>query len=190
MKCIGFDATEDHRTYATGGNIRICPDPDLPAYPDRYVMRYPLREWGLDRATCGKIIVDAGLPLPPKSACFFCPAMKPAEIEVLRQTDPVQFALAMAMEDRYRKGKHFRGDNLFTVKAKRKDTGETVEAKFTAATIADARQQFRAAFDDTARPYKYAVSVSSAVVGLGRDFAWSKRFALPMAPETEYGQAA
>jgi hypothetical protein len=34
---------------------------------------YPLIELGLDRDDCKKIIADAGLPIPPKSACFFCP---------------------------------------------------------------------------------------------------------------------
>lgn len=34
---------------------------------------YPLIELGLDRGDCEKIISDAGLPVPSKSACFFCP---------------------------------------------------------------------------------------------------------------------
>lgn len=71
-KFIGFDATEDHRTFADGKGIKICPEKGLPDYGDRYQVEYPLREWGLDRAACGKLIVDAGLTLPPKSACFFC----------------------------------------------------------------------------------------------------------------------
>lgn len=61
--------------------------PGLPAHKDRYEIRYPLREWGLTRRDCGKMIADAGLPVPPKSACFFCPAMGcPAmgDIEILR----------------------------------------------------------------------------------------------------------
>lgn len=34
---------------------------------------YPLLDLGLHRRDCVKIIEDAGLPVPPKSACFFCP---------------------------------------------------------------------------------------------------------------------
>lgn len=37
------------------------------------IVVYPLIELGLDRDDCKKIIADAGLPVPPKSACFFCP---------------------------------------------------------------------------------------------------------------------
>jgi len=34
---------------------------------------YPLMEWGLDREKCKQIIANAGLPVPVKSACWFCP---------------------------------------------------------------------------------------------------------------------
>lgn len=48
-----------------------------------YAYWYPLREWGWDRARCEAEIAAAGLPVPAKSACFFCPASKPAEIAAL-----------------------------------------------------------------------------------------------------------
>jgi hypothetical protein len=38
--------------------------------------------------------------------------------------------------------------------------------------VAAARTVFRALFDDSAKPYKYTLSVSQAVVGLGRHFTW------------------
>jgi hypothetical protein len=179
VKCIGFDATEDHRvkggggTYAVPKGMNIAPLAGLPHYKDRYTFRYPLREWGLDRAACGRIIVDAGLPLPPKSACFFCPAMRTIEIMRLRVLDPMQYALALAMEDLYRTGRHFRGDNFFTVAALRKDTGEKEKFECFAQDEAAARLQFRVAFNDTAQPYRYKVRVSPAVRGLGRDRSWS-----------------
>jgi hypothetical protein len=177
MKCIGFDATEDHRvggggTYATAKNLNIAPDPDLPDYKDRYDVMYPLREWGLDRKACGQTIVDAGLPLPPKSACFFCPAMRGIEIERLKVLDPDLYQLAVEMERLYRTGKHFRGDNAFTVKAVRKDTKEKVELEMTGVDVADVRNQFRQLYDDTARPYRYKVRIYPAVPGLGRSHAW------------------
>jgi hypothetical protein len=34
---------------------------------------YPLLDLGLHRSDCRRIIADAGLPIPPKSACWFCP---------------------------------------------------------------------------------------------------------------------
>jgi len=183
VKCIGFDSTEDHRTYATGGGIAVCPDPALPAYGKRYVMRYPLREWGLDREACGKIILAAGLPLPPKSACFFCPSMKDAEIKLLAATEPDLYRLAIEMERIYRGGRHFRGDDAFTVKAVRSSTGEKVDVLLHGAGPAAVRAQFRTMYDDTARPYRYKVRISKATVGLGRGEAWiDKRLSLSMAP--------
>jgi hypothetical protein len=44
---------------------------------------YPLQEWGWDRETCKAQIAAAGLPVPPKSSCFFCPNMNPSEVREL-----------------------------------------------------------------------------------------------------------
>lgn len=49
---------------------------------------YPLREWGWDREECKRQIRMVGLPVPPKSACFFCPATKPDELTVLVHDHP------------------------------------------------------------------------------------------------------
>jgi hypothetical protein len=175
-KCIGFDATEDHRvktggTYAVG-NFAICPDPELPAYRDRYNVLYPLRERGYNRARCIEIIRAAGLPVPPKSACFFCPAMKQIEIIRLARVDPDLYRLAIAMEEIYRGGQHFRGDNFWTVKAKRKDTKEVVVFECLAESAVEARTVFRVNHDDQVKPYRYVLDAYRAVPGLGRDSAW------------------
>jgi hypothetical protein len=174
-KLIGFDATEDHRTFADGKGMNVAPRPGVPPYGDRYVMRYPLREWGFDRAACGRIITGAGLPLPPKSACFFCPAMKQIEIELLRTSDPVLYMLALEMERLYRSGPHFRGDDIWTVKAVHKVTKEKAELEVNATSADEARRIFRKRFKDTAQPYSWNLSPSPAVPGLGRSFAWSER---------------
>lgn len=34
---------------------------------------YPLLDMGLSRSGCQEVIRSAGLPVPPKSACYFCP---------------------------------------------------------------------------------------------------------------------
>lgn len=172
IKCIGFDTTETHRTFATSGE-NTCPEPGLPAYSDRYDFSYPLRDWGLDRQACGKIIVDAGLPLPPKSACFFCPAMKVEEIAALKNEDPVLYALALEMERLYREGRHFRGDSVFTITAKHRQTGEIEKLSIHGTGIADVRDHFRRTHDDTVKPYRYDLSIHRAVPGLGREFAWT-----------------
>lgn len=171
-KCIGFDCTEDHRTFADGKGMDISPCKGLPRYRDRYEVWYPLRDWGMDRAACGRTIVDAGLPLPPKSACFMCPAMKGIEIEQLKRDEPECYALAIEMERLYREGPHFRGDNVWSIKATNKQTNETVETEVTAKSADGARTVFRRQVGDVFRPYRWTTNVSQAVPGLGRNFAW------------------
>lgn len=82
--------------WAAGGRVTKligydCSPQDLKRYAEReghpedpkYVYRYPLREWGWVRENCIDRIERAGLPVPVKSACFFCTAMKPWELDAL-----------------------------------------------------------------------------------------------------------
>ncbi|MET8571840.1 phosphoadenosine phosphosulfate reductase [Streptomyces sp. NPDC004783] len=59
---------------------------------------YPLLEMGLRRTDCQRIILEAGLPLPPKSACWFCPMKRPEEWQNLRRERPDLFAKACHLE--------------------------------------------------------------------------------------------
>jgi hypothetical protein len=71
VKLIGYDASgRDTQRYhhAIG-----CEDP-------RYAYRYPLREWAWGRPECEARIARAGLPVPPKSSCYFCGSIKPDEV--------------------------------------------------------------------------------------------------------------
>jgi hypothetical protein len=61
-------------------------------------MRYPLLEFGYDRERCKAIITTAGLPVPLKSACFFCPASKKSEIVWLREQHPELLERALEIE--------------------------------------------------------------------------------------------
>jgi hypothetical protein len=56
-------------------------------------------EWGCDRDRCKEIITKAGLPIPPKSACFFCPASKRPEIVWLQQHHPDLLQRALTIEE-------------------------------------------------------------------------------------------
>ena len=84
VKLIGFDMDEPHRA-------QIPED-------KKYRYRYPLIEWGWGREECVQAIERAGLPLPGKSACFFCPSSKKVEIKVLRRMYPDLAARAVALE--------------------------------------------------------------------------------------------
>lgn len=39
-----------------------------------------MRELGWARERCEQRLADAGLPIPPKSSCFFCGSIKPDEV--------------------------------------------------------------------------------------------------------------
>lgn len=59
---------------------------------------YPLLDLGLRRTDCQRIIRAAGLPVPPKSACWFCPMKRPSEWHQLRRNQPELFDQACALE--------------------------------------------------------------------------------------------
>jgi len=74
IKLIGYDCSPaDNKRYAhREGHIDA-----------RFDFRYPLREWGWTREDCIACIRAAGLPVPVKSSCFVCVAMKPDEVRSL-----------------------------------------------------------------------------------------------------------
>jgi len=65
---------------------------------DHYTYQFPLVEWEWSRPECLEAIQRAGLPLPRKSACFFCPASKKPEIISLKEDYPDLFQRALAIE--------------------------------------------------------------------------------------------
>jgi len=60
---------------------------------------YPLLDQGLNRSACARIIRDAGLPVPPKSACWFCPYHSGPAWQRMRTDQPAQFERAAQLED-------------------------------------------------------------------------------------------
>lgn len=84
VRIIGIDAGETKRA-------KLPPD-------EHFIYRYPLVEWNWDRDDCIAVIEAAGLPIPPKSSCFFCPAMRRPEIRDLMEKHPDLYQRAVAME--------------------------------------------------------------------------------------------
>lgn len=82
---IGFTVDEIERV----GNARARP---------AEVVDYPLLELGLRRSDCARIITRAGLPVPPKSACWFCPMHRPATWREMARDNPDQFRRAVELE--------------------------------------------------------------------------------------------
>lgn len=59
---------------------------------------FPLIDLGLNRLNCAAIIEAAGLPLPPKSACWFCPFTGRAVWIDRKRTEPAIFAAAIRFQ--------------------------------------------------------------------------------------------
>lgn len=78
-QCVGYDAgpRDGARAFKAEGKAG-----------KGYTNRFPLIEWGWTRDRCMEEIHKAGLPIPQKSCCWFCPAMKKHEITELAATHP------------------------------------------------------------------------------------------------------
>lgn len=105
----------------------------------RYEYIYPLQDWAIDRVECLRLIAWAGLPQPMKSACWFCPASKKSEIIWLRDTHPLLFQRAIALEINAREGKH----GLATVKGLGRSHAWADLAEADAAAIIDVTETLR-----------------------------------------------
>lgn len=70
---------------------------DDPRYPHIH-KEYPLIELRLSRADCATLIDEAGLPVPPKSSCWFCPFKTLSQWQELRWGNPQLFEKAVALE--------------------------------------------------------------------------------------------
>lgn len=83
--------------------IGISVDEIHRANPDRAEpferIEYPLLELGLRRVDCMRIIRSAGLPVPPKSSCWFCPFHRPETWHEMRRNEPDLFDQACNLEE-------------------------------------------------------------------------------------------
>ena len=70
---------------------------------------YPLIDRRLTRADCVTIIEEAGLPIPQRSSCFFCPFNSLDRWRWLYERHPDLFEKAIALEER---SKHFPSQRL------------------------------------------------------------------------------
>ena len=52
---------------------------------------YPLIDLSMDRSACQRVIAEAGLPVPPKSSCYFCPFHRPQIWAEMRRDEPELF---------------------------------------------------------------------------------------------------
>lgn len=78
VRMIGFDAGEPKRVERALARA--------PTLGREYTESYPLYDWGWQRQDCIDAIKRAGIPLPGKSACFFCPSAKKHEVLNLKKS--------------------------------------------------------------------------------------------------------
>lgn len=98
VKLIGYDASgPDQRR-----RRRIARE------SARYHHVFPLQHLEWTRTECVRAIVEEGLRVPIKSACFFCPASKPWELWWLAGEHPDLFLRALALERTALEGRHSR----------------------------------------------------------------------------------
>lgn len=62
------------------------------------LLEYPLLDLRISRNDCRAIIEAAGLPVPPKSACTFCPFQSPTQWRQLKHDKPALFEQAVEIE--------------------------------------------------------------------------------------------
>ena len=77
---------------------------------DDFYYSFPLVDMGWKREDCVKRILEEGLPVPMKSACYFCPASKKWELWWLAGHHPDLLEKALLMEHKAMVGRHSRFD--------------------------------------------------------------------------------
>jgi hypothetical protein len=82
---IGFSTDECHRV-----SNRRASDDETP--------EHPLLDLNMHREDCKRLIERAGLPVPPKSACYFCPFHRPTVWARMRRDEPDLFWKSVALE--------------------------------------------------------------------------------------------
>jgi len=77
-------------------------------------LEYPLLDLRMFRRDCVKVIQDAGLPVPPKSACWFCPFHNRQEWQRMKREEPDVFDKAVTLENMLNERREMLGkDRIF-----------------------------------------------------------------------------
>lgn len=94
-------------------------------------VEYPLLDLGMSRDACEGIIARAGLPIPPKSSCRFCPYRSPLNFAEMRRDHPAEFADVVAVEDAANRKRVMLGRDPVRIARTGQPMAELVEAQDT-----------------------------------------------------------
>lgn len=61
-------------------------------------LAYPLIDRRMSRQDCMNVIARSGLPIPPKSSCWFCPYHRLSDWQRMSEREPELFSRAVALE--------------------------------------------------------------------------------------------
>jgi len=75
---------------------------------------YPLIDNQIGRDACISIIKNAGVPIPKKSGCFFCPFNNKERWEEIKRDYPALYELALRLE---KNGKHYPNQKLIMLQS-------------------------------------------------------------------------
>ena len=100
VKLIGFECSEVYRLKRADARAHAGKGT---ADAQRYEYRMPLMDWGYDLDKCMEIIDAEGLPMPPKSACYFCPFQKTHEVDEATPEDRARTILMELVAEPYNK---------------------------------------------------------------------------------------
>ena len=145
VKLIGYDAgPADLNRVKNIDKNRAKAIREGKKWDDSFEFIYPLQQLGMAREECIATIIEAGLPVPIKSACFFCPASQKWELWWLAGEHPDLLEKALELEITAMTGHHTRFDEI----------------------------EMGAGFMELIGSGKRWPSTSTTV-GLGRSFAWN-----------------
>jgi hypothetical protein len=121
---------------------------------------FPLYEWGIDRCRCKAIIEAAGLPVPPKSSCFFCIFNNVVAWRKMPAEMPREFIRSVTLENIVIRKQLERGKSPYTLSSTKRPLTHVVgleSAMSTCETDSD-RTEIQYNFDSTPYvPYKRAI---------------------------------
>jgi len=99
---IGIDAGEYQRA--------------KPSRVDWLTNEFPLIDAGIGREGCKGIIRKAGLPLPRKSGCYFCPFARVGQFKKLREERPELWCKTKTLEGKFNERRREQGKKEFYLK--------------------------------------------------------------------------